>query len=50
MKDKTIKWIQVHIDEINNNALAMKITEEDKKLNDKDLEELYKCIKWLKGK
>lgn len=50
MKEKTIKWLQHHIDEIESNMLGMKMSEEDYELNQKDIDELKKCIKWLKGK
>ena len=49
-KEKVIKWLLWHVDEINNNALSQKINEEDEKLNNKDLEELAECIKWVKSK
>lgn len=50
MKDKTIKYLQWQIDEINNNLLAMKISEEDYELNQQVIYELELCIKWVKGK
>jgi len=50
MKEKTIKWLEYHIDEIKNNMLGMKMSEEDYELNQKDIDELIKCIKWVKSK
>lgn len=50
MKDKTIKYLQWQIDEINNNLLAMKMSEEDYELNQQVIYELELCIKWVKGK
>ncbi len=50
MKEKTIKWLQYHIDEIESNMLAMKMSEEDYELNQKDIDELKKCIKWVMSK
>lgn len=38
------------MDEINNNLLAMKMSEEDVRLNKKDIEELSQCIKWVKSR
>jgi len=47
-KENTIKWLTYHIDEMANNALAQKISEEDTKLNDKIREEILECIEWVK--
>jgi hypothetical protein len=48
MKQETIKWLEFHLDEIMNNALAQSMSEEDKELNQKDFEEIKKCIEWVK--
>lgn len=50
MKDKTIKHLQWQIDEIKNNLLAMKMSEEDYELNQQVIYELELCIKWVKSK
>lgn len=48
MEKETIKWLQWHLDEIINNALAQSMSEEDTQLNQKDFEEIQKCIEWVK--
>lgn len=48
MKAETIKWLEWHLDEIMNNRLAQKMSEEDMELNEKDFEEIKKCIAWVK--
>jgi SMC interacting uncharacterized protein involved in chromosome segregation len=50
MKEKTIKYLQWQIDEIKNNLLAMKMSEEDYELNQQEIYELESCIEWVKGK
>jgi hypothetical protein len=50
MKDKTIKHLQWQIDEIKNNLLAMKMSEEDYEINQQVIYELESCIKWVKSK
>ena len=50
MKEKTIKYLQWEIDEIEANMLGMKMSEEDYELNQQEIDELKKCIKWVKGK
>ena len=50
MKSKTLKWLQAHIDEIDNNMLSMKIEEEDTKENEKIKNEILKCIDWVESK
>jgi len=48
MKQQTIKYLQWQIDEINNNILGMKMSDEDLEYNKKTIDEITKCIKWLK--
>ena len=50
MKEETIKWLTYHIDEINNNALSTVISEEDTIKNQELVDEITKCIEWVKTK
>ncbi len=47
MKSETIKWLEFHLDEIMNNQFAQSISEEDRQLNQKDFDEIKKCIEWV---
>jgi hypothetical protein len=50
IKEKTIKWLSWHMDEINNNILAVKMTTDDKELYYKDLKEIQECIDYVRNK
>jgi len=49
MKEKTIKYLQWQIDEINNNLISMKMSEDDYELNMQEIYELDLCIKWVQS-
>jgi hypothetical protein len=49
-KEKTIKYLLWQIDDIKNNLLAMKMSNEDYELNQQRIYELELCIKWVKTK
>jgi hypothetical protein len=50
MRNKTIQYLQSIIDEIENNILAMKMSQEDIDINQKEIDTLKKCIEWVKKK
>jgi len=50
MKEKTIYYLQLHIDELHNNMLAIKMTDENYALNQASIFEIKKCIEWVKNK
>lgn len=50
MKEKTIKYLEWQISEIQNNLLGMEMTAFDYKENEKEIEAIKKCIKWVKSK
>ena len=47
IKEKTLYWLNWHLDEIHQNELSMEMSNEDKKLNAKLGKEISKCIKWV---
>lgn len=50
LKKKTLKWLNHLSDEYLQNSLAYEISDENTKLNDKDVDEIEECIKWVKSK
>jgi hypothetical protein len=49
-KENVLKWLKFHQQEIINNQLAMNISKEDEKLNDKIYDEIQECIDYVKEK
>jgi len=50
MKAKTIKWLTHLVNDMVNNIVGIEMPDEDLKLNQKDIEELGKCIDWVNSR
>jgi hypothetical protein len=50
LKKKTLKWLNHLTDEFLQNSLAYDISDENEILNNKDVDEIEECIKWVKSK
>ncbi len=50
LKEKTLKWLNYLTDEFLINSLSYSIPSEDTELNNKEVEGIEECIKWVKSK
>jgi len=50
MKKTTLKWLNHLTNEYLENALAYSISDEDTELNNKEVEEIEECKKWVRSK